>query len=39
MRTVAYKEDVTSDRRRCQNVSRHILFSATGNFISCYSCK
>ena len=39
MRTAAYKEDVTSDRRRCQNVPRHILFSATGNFISCYSRK
>ena len=39
MRTAAYKEDVASDRRRRQNVPRHILFSATGNFISCYSCK
>ena len=29
----------TSDRRRRQHVPRHILFSATGNFISCYSRK
>ena len=39
MRTAAYKEDVASDRRRRENVPRYILFSATGNFISCYSCK
>lgn len=39
MRTAAYEEDVTSDRRRRQNVPRHNLFSATGNFISCYSRK
>ena len=26
MCTAAYKEDVTSDRRRCQNVPKHILF-------------
>ena len=29
---LAYKEDVTSDRRRSQNVPRHILFFSTGNF-------
>ena len=39
MRTAAYKVDVASDRRRCQNVPKHILFSSTGNFISCYSRK
>ena len=39
MRTAAYEEDVASDRRRRENVPRHILFSATGNFISCYSRK
>lgn len=27
MRTAAYEEDVTSDRRRRQNVPRHILCS------------
>ena len=26
MRTAAYKVDVASDRRRRENVSRHILF-------------
>ena len=31
MRTVAYKVDVASDRRRRQNVPRHILCYPLGN--------
>ena len=35
MRTAAYEEDFLLKK----NVPKHILFSSTGNFISCYSRK
>ena len=38
MRTAADKVDVASDRRRRENVPRHILCSATSRYVETQVC-